>query len=152
MTIDYSRLPEWAQWVLLIGAILTALGVIVVTVRKAWPAFVVFVRTLARFVSTMNALADLPQFMITTAATLQAQDAGAIERDKKIEEIHHEVHYNNGSSVKDAIKRVEDGVAGLYTKPEIDAKTKVLSEEIKKTRPRQPVPRRRNYKPKGTTS
>ena len=33
--------------------------------------------------------------------------------NSQIAEIHHEVHYNNGSSVKDAVTRVEQKVDGL---------------------------------------
>jgi uncharacterized coiled-coil protein SlyX len=54
-----------------------------------------------------QALADLPAFIERTDHTLDEQNV-------KIGEIHHEVQYNNGSSVKDAIARVEEGVAGLY--------------------------------------
>ena len=39
--------------------------------------------------------------MADTTATLKSQD-------EKIAEIHHEVQYNNGTSVKDSIERIED--------------------------------------------
>jgi hypothetical protein len=140
-------LPGWVQWVIAIGAIATALGSIILLFRKLWPALTLFVRT-------VNALGDLPQFMSTTAHTLADQD-------QKIEEIHHEVQFNNGSSVKDAItrmettvsantkrlqtmqgnqRRIERGVKGLYTREEIDAKNAAFSDELERTRPpaRQP--------------
>lgn len=143
MPIDYANLPDWLHWLVALAIILAALGALIVFIRKTWPI-------LTRFVATMNSLADLPQFMITTARTLADQDEGAVIRDKKIEEIHHEVQYNNGSSVKDAIARVEKGVAGLYTREEIDAKNAQLSDEIENTRPviRKPAARKRSYKPK----
>jgi len=49
----------------------------------------------------MDALTTLPEFMADTTATLKSQD-------EKIAEIHHEVQYNNGTSVKDSIERIED--------------------------------------------
>lgn len=53
---------------------------------KGWPKIRAFVRL-------VDALGELPQFMVDTKT--------------KIDDIHHEVHYNNGSSVKDAIARLE---------------------------------------------
>ncbi len=32
----------------------------------------------------------------------------AINRVLNFDEIHHEVHFNNGSSVKDSVKRIEE--------------------------------------------
>ena len=32
----------------------------------------------------------------------------------QIDSIHHETHTNNGSSIKDALGRVEKGVSGLH--------------------------------------
>jgi hypothetical protein len=119
----------WVTDLIWLGALVGALTAIIKFVPPFW-------RIVVRFVTTVNALADLPQFMITTARTLADQDAGAIIRDKKIEEIHHEVKYNNGSSVKDAIKRVEEGVAGLYDKTAAtDLKTIALADELERTRP-----------------
>jgi hypothetical protein len=116
---------------------------------RLWPI-------LTKFVSFVNAGADLPQFMITTAATLHQQD-------EKLADIHHEMWPNNGSSMKDAIKRVEDnqatalvelsripaieeGVAGLYERVDtldVDAKKdraniEANRQEIENTRPRPP--------------
>lgn len=87
-------------WIILIVALLLFL-------RKLWPS-------ISKMVKLIDALGQLPDFMSRTDTTLKAQDV-------KIDDIHHEVHYNNGSSVKDAIRRVEEtsgrlerGVAGLY--------------------------------------
>ena len=57
----------------------------------------------------MDALTTLPEFMADTTATLKSQD-------EKIAEIHHEVQYNNGTSVKDSIERIEDHL-GIERKP-----------------------------------
>ena len=110
----------WLVWLIDAGVIVSALTAIIRFGPPAW-------RTASRFVATINALAELPEalieqadFRLRTTATLAAQDV-------KIEEIHHEVNYNNGSSVKDAIERIENI---------IDA-----------DKPPRPAPRKRTPKP-----
>ena len=76
-----------------VGWVIGALAVIAFFV-KGWPK-------LRAFVKVMDALTTLPEFMADTTATLKSQD-------EKIAEIHHEVQYNNGTSVKDSIERIED--------------------------------------------
>lgn len=101
-------LPDWLAGLLgdvtLLQAILwAALAVtIIVGFVKLWP-------TIRKAVKLTDSLAELPDFIERT--------------QKQLAEIHHEVHYNNGSSVKDAqrrteqaVARVEEGVAGLYEK------------------------------------
>lgn len=90
----------WLVWIIYIGLFVSALTAVLKFGPPAW-------QTLSGFVATINALGALPgalisqeDFRIRTTATLAAQDL-------KIEEIHHEVHFNNGSSVKDAIERIE---------------------------------------------
>lgn len=134
MTLSYTDLPSWAQWivvlVIIIGAILTIIGF----ARKVWPL-------IARIVHTLDDLDNLPQFMITTAATLAEQDV-------KIAEIHHEVQFNNGSSVKDAISRVEIGVKGIYGRLDsADQDRAELREDLEQTKPRPPA-RKRPTQPK----
>lgn len=55
---------------------------VIVTLVKVWP----FISNAVEIVDALIALPDLT---------------------KKVDEIHHEVHYNNGSSVKDAVTRIE---------------------------------------------
>lgn len=68
-----------------VGWVLGGLAVIAFIV-KGWPK----IRAAVRLI---DALGELPQFMADTT--------------QKINDIHHEVHYNNGTSVKDAISRLE---------------------------------------------
>lgn len=94
-------MPEWLTFLLADTSALqlvfwvVAIVALVAFIVKLWPA-------LSQFVAIMNAVTGLPQFIERT--------------DTRIDEIHHEVHYNDGTSAKDAIKRVEEGVAGLYEK------------------------------------
>jgi predicted PurR-regulated permease PerM len=135
MKIDYSALPVWLQSVLVFGAIAVAVVAIIALFVKVWGMVTVFVET-------VKSLNDLPQFMVTTAATLEAQDV-------KIEEIHHEVKYNNGSSVKDAVRRVEIGVKGIYGRLDsADKDRSDLRHDLEQTRPK-PI-RTRTTKPKET--
>jgi hypothetical protein len=85
---------QFAGWML---AALAVIGFIV----KVWP----FIRKLFALV---DALGQLPEFIART--------------DTKIEQIHHEVHFNNGSSVKDAIVRVEKAV-NEHVMPSLDVLT-----------------------------
>lgn len=127
--------------ILWVVGILVVLGGFLRGLYRAWP----FIK---QGVITINSLADLPRFMSTTAATLEAQDQGAKERDIQIAEIHHEVHYNNGSSVKDAVARVELGVKGLYERADAaDQNAVELREDLEQTKPRSPA-RKRPPKPK----
>lgn len=65
-------------------------GLAVLTfVVKAWP----FIRNTFRILDSLVRLPDVIE---------------------KVDEIHHEVHFNNGSSVKDAVIRIEVGVKGLH--------------------------------------
>ena len=92
-------------------------------VVKAWP----FIRNTFRI---LDALVRLPDVV------------------EKVDQIHHEVHYNNGSSVKDAVRRVEtklgkveEGVKGLYSRADAsDAADADLRRELENTHP--PLKRR----------
>ncbi len=101
-------MPEWLEQFLGDVTLLQALAWVAIAtaliagVVKVWPV-------LRKAIELTDSLEDLPDFMEATKTQLA--------------EIHHEVHYNNGSSVKDAqrrteaaVARVEEGVAGLHQK------------------------------------
>lgn len=118
-SLNFGDAPAWLQWLLAVAAVLAFIGGGVRAIPPAW-------RFVSRFVTTVNELAELPgelaelrKFRSDTGVTLAEQNATLAKQDQKIADIHHEVNFNNGSSTKDAIVRVEEGVAGLYT--EIDA-------------------------------
>lgn len=81
------------------GWVVAAFAVLLFVV-KAWP----FIRNTFRI---LDALAQLPDFMERTDDALKATKDTLEAQTKTIDEIHHEVNYNNGSSVKDAIHRLE---------------------------------------------
>lgn len=113
-------MPDWLQdtladttalqlifWVIAVGGLI---GLLI----KFWPLF-------RNSVAVINSVLALAEFMVETTATLERQDEALISQDAKIkeiyvgqevqktkiEEIHHETHANNGSSLKDGMKRVE---------------------------------------------
>jgi len=83
-----------------ICAIAAGLYVITRFLIRFWP----WLKKVIRF---FDALAELPVFMVSTNKTMAEQNA-------RLADIHHEVHYNNGTSVKDSMERVELGVKGIY--------------------------------------
>ena len=97
-------------------------------VSKAWP----FIRN---FFNILDALTTLPAFIKKANDGLDRVN----KVEEKINEIHHEVQYNNGSSVKDAISRVEKGVAGLHVKVgELDRADQELDRRLQDTIPSPP--------------
>ena len=98
---------------------------------KAWPK-------LRAAVKLIDSLAVLPAFIERT--------------DKAIGDIRHEVMFNNGSSVKDAVTRVEAGVKGLHEKVDNQKVALELADEdirhdLERTQPQARKPRN---KPKET--
>jgi len=122
MTVD-----PWVVTAAQIVAWVVCAVVVLVAFVKAYP----FVRKAFKLV---DALTDLPDFIEKTTTTLSTQD-------ERIAEIHHETHENNGSSIKDSLRRtenaldrVERGVKGLYDRMDL------AERELEQTRPRPPKP------------
>lgn len=113
-------MPEWVKAILgdmtaiqLIFWVVAIFALIGLTV-KLWPA-------IRHTVEVVEAFRKLPEFVETVKTTRDSLD----DAKKQISEIHHEVHYNNGTSVKDATRRIEMGVKGLYEKIESTEETLV---------------------------
>ena len=124
--MDWTTFWDSISVLQLVGWIVGIIAVLVFA-YKAWPV-------LRGFVKLVENLQSLPTFMNDTTATLKAQDA-------QIGDIHHEVKYNNGSSVKDAIRRVESGVKGIYARLDsADQDREDLRHDLEDTRP---LPRKR---------
>lgn len=95
------------DWVVLLGVLgempvlqavlwLVAVGLFIGLVVKMWPY-------LWNSVQIVNALLKLPAI----AAQLP-------QLAQQVKDIHHETHRNDGSSLKDAVSRIEDSVGGLH--------------------------------------
>ena len=79
--------------------LLQAMAVIVIVagvfgfVRKVWPWLKLFATAVMRTAEILDAVSTLP---------------GTVNRiEHKLEEVYHETHLNNGSSIKDATVRIE---------------------------------------------
>jgi hypothetical protein len=83
-----------------ISALIAGLYVVFKLLTRFWPG-------LKRLIRGVDAVIQLPDFMENTDKHMKIQT-------KHLTDIHHEVHYNNGTSVKDSMERVELGVKGIY--------------------------------------
>lgn len=76
-------------------------------ITKFFPGVIAGAQGIIAISKVLAAAKDLPEFMASTK--------------RQLSEIHHEVHFNNGGSVKDAVVRVErtserleEGVLGVH--------------------------------------
>ena len=106
---------EWAESVSLWQLVGWSAGVVGVVLFfwKGWPWVRKTATAIVNFAKIVDAVQDLPAFIDRTDKTLKAQNKTLGEQSKQIGDIHHEVHFNNGSSVKDAVIRVETKVDQL---------------------------------------
>lgn len=75
---------------------------LIVFVAKMWPL-------ISRFVTTVDALADLPS-KLETVTTIESR---LVRIERQVQDIHHETHFNSGTSIKDATVRIEDKVDAM---------------------------------------
>jgi biopolymer transport protein ExbB/TolQ len=140
-------MPDWT-WLASINVwqvaiVIVAIYVVIRLLVRFWP-------WLRKVMDYTAALGQLPDFITRTDNTLAAQNLALVEQNKKIAEIHHETHRNDGSSIKDAvarseeaIERVELGVKGLYERADkADAADAAMRRELEDTRPHPPARRR----------
>jgi hypothetical protein len=127
-SLNFGDAPTWLQWVIAVAAVITLVGGAIRLIPPAWRA----VRSIVTLANDLEGLpqelAELRKFREETSLTLAQQNTTLAQQDTKVTEIHHEVHYNDGSSVKDATLRIELGVKGLYG--EVD-QLKAADEEIR---------------------
>jgi hypothetical protein len=90
---------ELAGWSVGIIAVLTLLG-------RGWPR-------LRGFVRVIDSLGVLPGFIERTEEFQERTTESLVARDETISDIHREVKFNGGSTLKDAIRRLEIAVQGL---------------------------------------
>jgi len=114
------------DWTFLMGINLFQVAVVCVFLWVICRLLMRFWPWLRKVMNFTNALAKLPDFIVRVDDTLQKQDKKIDEihtsltgQDAKIAEIHHETSYNNETSMKDALRRVEMGVKGLYDQLDI---------------------------------
>ena len=104
--------PSWVRYflddVVLLQTVfwLTAIVMILVLAVKLWPV-------LSKFVTIVNSTAGLPKFIDEMNTRRTEDDARHEKLARQVAEIHHEVNYNNGSSIKDGVRRIEGQIALL---------------------------------------
>ncbi|KRC52120.1 hypothetical protein ASE16_03470 [Leifsonia sp. Root227] len=101
-SLEFGDAWPWLQWVLAVAAVVAFIGGAIKVIPSAW-------RFVSRFVTTINSLADLPEFIDKTKDTLKAQDAS-------LASIKHEVLPNNGGSLRDAVDRHGEVLADVQAK------------------------------------
>lgn len=107
-----------------IAVVIVALFVIARLLIRFWP-------WLKKVIVLFDALGQLPAFIARTDAAIMT--------------IKHEVEYNNGSSVKDGVQRVEDKLGQVQVT--LEAADAALRKDIEDTRPATPKPATRPRKP-----
>lgn len=105
-SLNFGDAWPWLQWVIAVAAVVAFLGAAIRVVPAVW-------RSVKRFIQTVDSLADLPEELVSQKQFREETTQTLASQDTKIAEIHHEVNFNNGSSVKDSITRVEASVIAL---------------------------------------
>ena len=126
---------DWA-WLeginlLQVAVVIVALYVIARLLMRFWP-------WLRKGMELTAALAQLPDFIERTDLALQSQDLA-------IKAIYHETHQNNGSSLKDQVGLVVEGVAALHLRSDEmniaglarSELIRELREDLEKTKPKE---------------
>lgn len=130
-SLNFDAAPVWLQWVI---AVVVIVGFIAGCLKGIPPAW----RFLTGFVTTVNALNELPKELKELRAFRKDTTETLDDQNTKIDEIHHEVHFNDGSSVKDATFRIELGVKGLYDQvDELKQADADLRSDLDKTQPKE---------------
>lgn len=114
---DWTFLGSVNAWqtIVTISVAIIALFIITRMLMKFWP-------WLGKVMVLFDALGKLPKFMTITT--------------EQLDQVHHETHQNDGSSLKDAVNRIEMGVKGLYQRADAaDLADAALRKEIEDTRP-----------------
>ena len=103
---DLPPVPDWVQYAVgnltLLQVVFWVIAIItlIALILKLWPV-------VSKFVQIVNATAGLPKFIQEMEARLVVDDTRHKALSKQVSEIHHEVHFNNGTSVKDGVRRIE---------------------------------------------
>jgi len=75
--------------------------VVILFIWRVWPL-------ISKAVRAIDALGGLADHMEVTNAAIAVLTTDFGKMKSSVDEIHHETHKNDGSSIKDAVKRIED--------------------------------------------
>jgi biopolymer transport protein ExbB/TolQ len=111
MSLDAPAwLIAWLQSVNLWNALLVVAfvsAVIVFIRKKGWAWLKAFAKAILATADVIEHVSELPDYITRSDERFEALVA-------KVNEIHHETHKNDGSSIKDAVDRIESSVSGLH--------------------------------------
>lgn len=135
INIDWDWVTPVSVWqtTATISILIVAIFIVVRMLMRFWP-------WLRKVMALFDALAKLPKFIVDVMAFIEKVVKYMHDNNEAIGEIRHELTTNNGSSVKDAVKRVEIGVVGLHEKVDeqkvaLDAADAALRHDFEDTVP-----------------
>lgn len=102
-----NMLQHVSLWDAILGFIF-GVGVFWFIKKRGWRWVIAFARAILATAEVIDNVRELPEFIKRT-------DAALGNHSEQLTSIYHETHNNDGSSIKDAVDRVEIGVKGLYT-------------------------------------
>ena len=144
--IDWSWFTPVSVWqtVVTISILVVAIYVITRMLMRFWPR-------LRKVITLFDALGELPRFMVEVQKFMPTVLLYMTDNNKAMDEVHRELTTNNGTSLNDAVRRVEisveevrSGVDGLHKKVDeqklaLEAEDAKIRQEIEKTKPRAEV-------------
>lgn len=78
--------------------------------KKVLPGTVAIAKGVVNAAAILTAVQGLPEFIERSDQRQHDADQRHAALDKKVSDIHHEVHFNDGTSAKDGIRRTEQAV------------------------------------------
>lgn len=84
--------------------------------KKGWQSVIAFARGLVNAAEILTSVQGLPAYIERADARAATADARHDRLEAKVDGIYHETHNNDGSSVKDAVDRIEKSI-DEYVKP-----------------------------------
>jgi hypothetical protein len=78
--------------------------------KKVLPGTVAIAKGVVNAAAILTAVQGLPEFIERSDQRHHDADQRHAALDKKVSDIHHEVHFNDGTSAKDGIRRTEQAV------------------------------------------
>jgi hypothetical protein len=122
LTPVISSLPDWAQTILLIGALAAALTAIILLGRKMFSVLSAWVRAMDEFAQMGPFMERTNDFMKATGDSLAAQDKVMKAQTALTERIQHQVFPNGGGSLADDVKALHEGQTKIQQQLVVGAK------------------------------
>jgi hypothetical protein len=100
--------------------------------KKVLPGTVAVAKGVVNAAAILAAVQGLPDFIERSDQRHHDADERHAALDKKVSDIHHEVHFNDGTSAKDGIRRTEQAVAKIAQSVEgLHGRMDVVESDVK---------------------